>query len=185
MIRIILFFSMIMVVACGEPSEQAASMANEKVDKEVLKSELDQLEEVLKSNTSTTINNAKANLLIEKSIQYINAFPKDELSGGYLFRAGEVSVGIKEYKKAIDYWERMKKEYSTHKRASIALFLQGFTCDNQMRDIEGAKKYYNEFLIKYPDHEYADQVKELLKNIDISPEELVKSFQKKREAESR
>ena len=62
------------------------------------------------------------------------------------------------------------------------MFLQGFTCDNQMRDVEGAKKYYNEFLLKYPDHEYVDQVKELLKNIDISPEELVKSFQKKRES---
>lgn len=180
--RIVFTLSMIIFFACGEQSNQSTSGAAKKVDKVALKSELDEIEKELQSNTSTMINKTKANLLIEKSIQYIDAFPKDELSGGYLFRAGEVCVGIKEYKKAIDLWERMKSDYSTHKRAPIALFLQGFTCDNEMREIEGAKKYYNEFLLQYPDHEYVGQVKELLKNIDISPEELVKSFQKKRES---
>lgn len=179
----IILFSVVMFFACNPSTDQSSSTTNEPMNKDSLKSELDQLETELKNSSDINMDNEKAKLLVAKSIQYVDAFPEDELSGGYLFRSGEVSVGLKDYQKAIEYWERMKNEYSNHKRASIALFLQGFTCDNQMRDIECAKKYYGEFLEKYPDHEYAEQVKELLKNIDLSPEELVRSFQEKRKSE--
>ena len=179
--RILILLCLSLLVSCGEPNQKTQSNETKKTDQVTLKASLDQLEEELKNSTSNEIDKVKANALVEKSIQYVDAFPKDEWSPGYLFRAAEVCVGLKAYDKALGYWERMRTDYSTHEKAPVALFLQGFTCDNQMtRKVEEAKKYYNEFLLTYPDHEFADQVKELLKNIDISPEELIKSFQKKR-----
>ena len=173
----------LLIFSCGEPSSQPASETT-KVDQAALKSSLDELETALKSNKTTKIDKVKAQDLIDKSIQYVNAFPEDELSPGYLFRAAEVCVGIGSYQKALDYWERVKKEYSSHSKAPIALFLQGFTCENQLKDTAKAKQFYNDFLAKYPSHEYVDQVQLLLKNIDMSPEDLIKSFQEKRKTEN-
>ena len=182
MSRLLILLSISLIYSCGETNQQNRTEKEATANQITLKNTLDQLEEDLKNSTSTEIDKAKANALIDKSIQYVDAFPKDERSPGYLFRAGEVCVGIKSYDKALALWEKMKTDYSTHEKAPVALFLQGFTRDNQGDKVEEAKKYYNEFLSKYPDHEFADQVKGLLKNIDISPEELIRSFQKKREA---
>ncbi len=180
--RFFILLTVTVFMACGNSGQQSSTAASN-IDQKELKSELDQLEKTLQTSQSTELDKATAKTLIEKSVQYIDAFPKDEWSPKYLFRTGEVCVGIKEYKRAIDYWERLINDYSTHEKAPIALFLQGFTCDNQMKDIESAKKYYNAFLKKHPNHEYAKQVVELVKNIDISPEDLIKAFQKKRAAE--
>lgn len=178
MIRILLFLCTLTVFSCGGTSQQTPATTEEKVDRIALKSALDALENELSNNTSTKIDTKKAKDLIEKSIQFVDAFPDDPMSPGYLFRTAEVSVGIKEHQKALEYWERLQTAYGTYEKAPIALFLQGFTCENHVKDTDKAKEYYNKFLTKYPDHEYADQVAMLLENIDISPEDLIKSFQK-------
>ncbi len=180
--RIIGILMMILFFSCGETQQQAGKTKEKptQVDQTSLKSSLDQLEAELISNKTTKVDKEKANDLINKSIQYVDAFPKDEMSPEYLFRAGEVSVGIGSYNQALEIWDRVRAEYSDHKKASIALFLQGFTSENQMKNKEKAKTYYNDFLVKYPKHEYADQIVQLLKNIDVSPEDLIKSFKQKK-----
>jgi len=180
--RIIAILIMATFCSCGETQQQAGKTKETvtKTDQVTLKSSLDQLEEALRNNTTAKVDKEKATELISKSIEYVDAFPKDEISPEYLFRAGEVCVGIGSYDQALEIWDRVRTEYSEHKKASIALFLQGFTCENQLKNIDKAKGYYNDFLAKYPKHEYADQVISLLKNIDMSPEDLIKSFKQKK-----
>ncbi len=177
--RYLFFLSILVCFACKGTGQQNNKTVASAINQVELKQEINKLEDILKSNSSGKVDLAQANELIEKSILYIETFPKDSLSPAYLFRTGEVCVGIKNYEKGLKLWEKLRTEYKTHEKAAAALFLQGFTAENQMQDIPIAKGYYNRFLEEYPNHTYADQVKMLLKNIDISPEELIKSFQKK------
>lgn len=182
--KVLLLMTLMFFMSCGESGSQSSEQQAPKVDKTALKSSLDALEADLTNNKSTRIDKKKANELIDKSIQYVDAFPEDELSAPYLFRAAEVCVGIGSYQKALDTWDRVKAEYANHEKTPIALFLQGFTCENQLQDRVKAKEYYTAFLAKYPQHEYVDQVQMLLSNIDKSPEDLIKSFQEKRKKEN-
>lgn len=181
MYRIISFLMVFVVLSCGESNQQSSlATKSSNIDQATLKAHIDQLEAKLIANTDPEPNVKEAQELIDKSMEYIHAFPDHANSPAYLFRAGEVYVGIGKYEKALELWEKLKTDYKDHEKASIAVFLQGFVCENNLSDTEKAKTYYNTFLNKYPDHKYVDQVQMLLKNIDIAPEDLIKSFQEKR-----
>jgi tetratricopeptide (TPR) repeat protein len=149
------------------------------VDKEKLVQEIKHLEDTLRAKADQKIDRKLAKELIEKSNTYVEAFPKDDLSPAYLFRAGNIAIGISSFKEAVSYFETIHQKYNDYERAPDALFLEGFTYENHLNDIENAKKCYNDFLKRFPDNQLADQVRVVLENIGKSPEELVKSFQKK------
>lgn len=146
--------------------------------KEVLTQEIKVLEDTLKANATKQINKNLAKELIDKSVTYAEFFPEDEATPAYLFRAGNVAVGIGSFDEAIKLFETVYQKYPDFERAPDALFLEGFTYENHMNDIENAKRCYNDFLKRFPDDQLADQVRMVLENIGKSPEELVKSFQK-------
>ncbi len=163
--------------SCTNTSSESEKTSN--VDKEKLVQEIKQLEDTLKAKADQKIDRNLARDLINKSVEFTQAFPEDVLSPAYLFRAGNVAVGISSFEEAASYFEIIHQKYTNYERAPDALFLEGFTYENHLKNKEKAKKCYNDFLERYPDNQLADQVKVVLENIDISPEELVKSFQKK------
>ena len=178
----VILMSLLFMLSCGENNQsQAQKEQGKQADQSILQGSIEKLEAELSANTDGKVDQIKAQELIDKSVEYVKAFPNDTKSPVYLFRSAEVCVGIGQYESAIKHWEQVKKDYSNHEKAAIALFLQGFTCENQINDKNRAKKYYQDFLTRYPKHEYNDQVQMLLKNIDISPEELIKQFKEQRE----
>jgi len=182
MYKIVSLIFILALIGCGGSEQQSKAQAQTSVvNQSALKSRIDQLEATLAASTSLDVDQKKVSELIEKSIQYVDAFPKDAGSPAYLFRTGEVCTSTGDAEKALALWERMQKDYPDHEKTPIALFFQGFTCENNLKDTSRAKKYYNAFLEKHPNHEYADQVQMLLKNIDISPEDLIKRFQEQRQ----
>lgn len=118
-----------------------------------------------------------ARLLVELSKTFVAENPDDENAATILFRAADVARGLREYGQAIELWGRVWRSYSDFTRAPDALFLQGFTFDADLRDAANAEKYYTLFLQKYPDHELAAQVQQLLHVVSEQPEELIKKFQ--------
>ncbi len=63
------------------------------------------------------------------------------------------------------------------------MFLKGYVYENDLRDLETAKKIYEEFLVKYPDDEFADDAEISIKNLGKSPEELIKEFEEQQQKE--
>ena len=59
------------------------------------------------------------------------------------------------------------------------MFLKAFTFDNDLKDYENARKYYEEFLAKYPNNEFAESAKFLLDNLGKSDEELRQIIEQK------
>ncbi len=158
----------------GRPPQEAVP------DKASLRSEIDALEAYFKAqDVAKPLDQPKARTLIEKSKRFAQAFPGDPLGGAYLFRSGEVARGIRDYAEAIALFEEVETKYPSHERAPQALFLRAFTYEENMRDVASAKKYYQLFLKKYPNHAIAAHVKDLLKVVETPPEELIKQFKEK------
>lgn len=154
--------------ACTESEDEARTELHNEIS--ALEQKLLQVQDAGKDKQS-------AMMLIEKTKAYAKQFPKDSLTPELLFKAADVARGTREYGKAIHLWGQIWRNYQTHPKAPMALFLQGFTFDSDLRDPKMATQYYNEFLKTYPDDPLSPQVKQLLSVVEISPEELVKQFE--------
>ena len=104
----------------------------------------------------------------------------DSLAAEYAFNAADLYRGIGDYKKAMEMWLLVYKAYDReHPKAPHALFQCAFTYDSVLDRKDLAKNLYTSFLKKYPNHNLAKDAQLSLKNIDKSPEDLIKEFQKK------
>ena len=109
---------------------------------------------------------------------YVEKNPKDTISAMYLFKAGDLSRGLGKFDDAINYWQMLIEKYPDYKRAPDALFLQAFTYENDVKDLDKAKNLYETFLKKYPNHSFAANIPVIIENLGKSPEELIESFKK-------
>ena len=159
----------------------AACQTNSNSKHNQLLTEIQTLETTLLQNPDAQQNKEVALQLVEKSELFAKNYPKDTLSMDILFKAGEVARGSGNPEKAIELWGAIWRKNKKHPKAPMALFLQGFVCDNELRDVERAAKFYHDFLELYPNHELAEQVGQLLTYVKMDPGELVKKFEKNRE----
>jgi tetratricopeptide (TPR) repeat protein len=109
--------------------------------------------------------------------EYANENPADSLSPEYLFRASDISMNLGQAGRTISLFNRILSEYPDFKKAPTSLFLLAFVYEDQMKDFANAKKYYELYLAKYPDSEFADDAEISLKNLGKTPEELIREFE--------
>ena len=170
MMRFTVFVLVISLWACnGQPAVKS-------VDEQSLKAEIEQITNELKQATTTPIDKKKGQKLVDKSVLFAESFPQHADTPAYLFQAGEVSRSIGAHETAVEIFKKVHMEYPRHKRAPAALFLQAFTFENDMKNIEKARKLYKDFLYKFSDDPLVEQVNQILSVIDKSPEEMVKEF---------
>lgn len=173
--KFFLFSILCLLMACGGTAQNHKGNS---LNKGQLLQEIEALEQTVMTDTTLQVDRAIAERLIEKSLLFVDKFPNDSQSAGYLFKTAELYVGIGSYQQAVQCFARMQQEYAKHPKVPTALFLQGFTFENHLQDVSNAKKCYSAFLQQYPKHELAEQVTLLLKNLDKSPEDLIREFQK-------
>ncbi len=148
-----------------------------KSEKEKLTETISKTEKELIDDSSQQVNRKKAEEMIGLYKEYAARFADDTVSAEYLFRAGDISNGIGQYKEAIEYYGRSSENEKFSKHA-VAFFLMGFIYETQLNDMVNSKRIYEEFLRKYPDHPLTSDVKFSLDNLGKSPEELIKMFEK-------
>lgn len=103
----------------------------------------------------------------------------DSLAPEYLLKSADLAMNMKKPVAAINAFNIILRDYPEHKNAPYALFLKAFVYENILNNTEKARAYYQEFLIKFPENEYADDVKISLKNLGKTPEELIREFENK------
>ena len=94
-----------------------------------------------------------------------------------LYKAAEVHQALGNFRGAIDIFERVYREYPNFSKAGEALFMLGFTYDENLREYDKAREAYTTFLEKYPNNTFADDTEMLLSNLGKSDEEMLKSLQ--------
>lgn len=80
--------------------------------------------------------------------------------------------------RAIEYHQRIINSWPDYSKVAYCLFLQAFIYENQMQQLETAKKLYQEFILKYPEHPLADDAQVSLDNMGKSIEELIEAWEK-------
>jgi TolA-binding protein len=145
--------------------------------KEQAKAEITELENSLFSDETRMINREKATQLIDHYIAYAEEFPDDAAAPMMLFRAGDMSMNLNKSRQAIQLFDRIMVEYPDFEKAPQSLFLKAFIYENDLKDLVAARKFYEEFLLKYPDDEFADDAVICIRNLGKSPEELIREFE--------
>jgi TolA-binding protein len=143
-----------------------------------LKDAISAMEDKLYNNQDVQISKEDAIDLIALYQEYATEYPKDSLAPVYLFRASDLSMNLRRPKETIILFDWLLKNYPDYNKTPSVLFLKAFVYEDQLRDLHNAKKYYEEFLIKYPDSDFADDAEMSLKNLGKTPEELIREFEK-------
>lgn len=149
------------------------------VNKKLLFQEIETLQEQLAQDLNAVkLDTARAITLVNKSEQFATRFSNDTLAAIYLFRAADVARGIGQYQRAIKLWQRVEQYYPDFEKVPEALFFQGFTYENDLKQAELARTYYEQFIEKYPTHPLLPTVQASLSSLTESPEDLIKKFKK-------
>ena len=152
---------------------------NINVEQESAINNIKNLESKLYSDSSKSVKPSTANELILDYAKFAYKYPKDTNSAEFLFRAAELSRALSMGHQSILYYDKITYTFPKYRKVAYCFFLEGFVYENIMNDILNAKKYYKLFITKYPTHPLAKDAKILIENLGKSPEELIKSFEKK------
>lgn len=166
-------FCLAFIFSCNPQQKTTGQPDADKLYKEIQK-----LEKTLAKATEVSDEMPTAMELVKKSQQFGETFPKDGRSPSVLFKGADVARGIGQYGKAIQLWGKVWRGYPDFERSPDALFLQGFTFENNLYDYRNAKDYYINFLQMHEEHVLAEQVKLALRNLGKSPSDMIKEFEK-------
>ncbi len=88
------------------------------------------------------------------------------------FDMGYENYNNEKYQEALTDFKGVLEQYPESELASKAMFMVGFISANHMNDLEQAKKYYEMFIKKYPQHELVDSAKYELETLGKDIEDL-------------
>ena len=101
----------------------------------------------------------------------------DSLAPDYLYKAAGLAVGFQRGPQAVDLYESILHTYPDYKRLPECYFMEAFAYENVIGNIGKANEYYNKFLLKYPNHDLADDAMAAIKFLGKTPEEMVHEFE--------
>lgn len=120
---------------------------------------------------------------IDKAVAFAKDYPKDEISPDMLYRAGIGAMIIakaaetKEQratycKKAIAIFNQFQETYPKHEKYKYCYYQRGIIYDDILGDTNSAEDQYREFINRYPDDPVAQELKEYIKMLGKSDEEI-------------
>jgi TolA-binding protein len=121
--------------------------------------------------------------LIKLYEKHVEKYPeRKEANVAYLMKAAEAARAKSDFKEAIAIYNRVIAEFGWHEKAARALFMKGYTYDNDLEMKDSAVVFYSTFLQRYPRSEFADDAGFLLENIGKTNAEIIEEFEKKQQA---
>lgn len=78
-----------------------------------------------------------------------------------------------DYDKAIESWDLLRNTYVRHHLSAEALFKKAFLLSEMKGMKEASRPLYEEFLIKYPDHIYAESARFQISNLELNNNEVL------------
>jgi TolA-binding protein len=121
--------------------------------------------------------------LVEAYLNYAEKFKDSPEAADYLYKAADLSLNINNSRQSLDLYNRIIYQYPDYKKAPECLFLMAYIYENYFQELGKAKKLYETFLAKYPDHDFADDAQVSIENLGKSPEELIRMFEEKNRSE--
>ncbi len=168
--------------ACGSGESQTDKLTEEqevnldKLNEDNLLVEIKKRKKAL-GEDEEGMENGKGLALMNAYVTYSMRFSNHKDADEYLFKAGEIAMGLNRTSQAINYLDRVYNEYKEFEKRPYALFLKAFVLENQAHNLEEAQIAYELFIEEFPTHEMADDAQYSIKNLGKSPEELIREFE--------
>lgn len=156
----------LMLVSCADDRERAKMVDG-----------INDLEAGLYGDSIGPIDRIRAQEMIQAYENFVLAYPDDSLSAEFLFKSGEIAMGLQMPGRAIETFQRIRNNYPDFDKSAFCLFLQAFIYENQMGQFDDAKRIYQEFLELYPTHDLAEDALVSIQNMGKSLEELIQLWE--------
>ncbi len=115
---------------------------------------------------------ATADQLAEMYVAFADKYPSDSLSPIYLLKAGEVMSNTQHTDEAVALFDRIAANYPDFEEVPTCLFLKGNAYEMNAQYDE-AREAYQEYLDRYPNHLFSDQVRLMMPRLGMTPEEML------------
>lgn len=137
------------------------------------------LEKSMMSDSTKALDESKANAVIEAYLNYTKKFPEDSLCPEFLFKAAQLQVSIAAYANAVENLDAIINKYPNYSKLAHAMFMKAFILDYHIKDTFRALKAYQEFIARFPEHEFADDAQISITMLGKSDDEIIKEFEAK------
>lgn len=137
---------------------------------------LDAVSRAMYPDSTGRIDLRVANDFITGASLYALINPKGNQAPDLLYKAAETARTVQAFSKALELYDWLIEKYPDFSKIPQAMFLKGFTLDNDLGRLEEAREVYEAFLAKYPQDDFADDAQFLLDNLGKTDEEIINSF---------
>jgi outer membrane protein assembly factor BamD (BamD/ComL family) len=142
------------------------------------------LEQKLFSPESDGFDKVRADSLLNHYKEFIDRFPKDSLTPGYLFRSANIAMNAGNGLVAVEQFDRYMQDFPDGKNAPLCLFFKAFVYENVLKNLDKARETYLLFIERYPGNTFVKDAEMALRNLGKTPDQIVREFEEQRRADS-
>ncbi len=121
------------------------------------------------------IEQAKANnnwdSTMQVSLRILKEYPNGQYGGWAQFALAESYRFKNQPREALDNYKLFYEQHPDMQPSALSLFLTGYIYNNNLQVYDSAKIFYEQFLLKYPNHDLAPTVKFELASLGKSPQD--------------
>jgi hypothetical protein len=160
--------STVTFTSCGDggTGEKADSLKPGELTKQQLLDSIHNEENRLGMIPPENYNAQLAMTALRCYIEFANRFPEDTATAEYLFRAADISQGLGDYQKQVEFLETIIEKHTGYRNYAAACFSAAMTYDQYLENIDfgadRATQLYQFVIDKYPDSPYADNARVLI-----------------------
>lgn len=178
---ILVLFLGTLLISCGNTEDESVrrDLLSNVQDSKRLMVKIDSLEKIVYDENANMDSVPTAQLMSAYN-EYTQKFVGDKKkTPEYLYKSAAISRAVNLPVKAIKIYDKILSDYPGFERNPEVAFLMAFTYDEDLKQKDQAKEAYLEVIEKFPGDKWAEQASARLENIDLSDEDLVKSFMEK------
>ncbi len=112
---------------------------------------------------------------------YALLFPAQTQSPVYLNEAAKLASSLRMPAVTVKLYQWIYTAFPDSEIAPKARFLEGFTLENELKDLEGAKAAYEGYLDEFPNDVFAKDARILIQNLGVNPEDLIRQFEQQQQ----
>ena len=188
--KLLYILSLALLMACGsgnptiENETEKVETKTPEMSKDELQTEIAKMEQDLSNKLRIKFDDVLAQQVVDLYVEYANNNPQDSITPEYLFKAGEVCIGLKQFDQSVIHFERIYKHFPKYSKYVESLYLVGFVYDEYMNNYGKAKEYYEKIVNDHADHSFEDDAQASIETLGLSDEEIIKRFEDKNKANS-
>ncbi len=173
------FLIAIVGVACNNEATQAPKKLSPEELKQEAYDEIMAMEKSMMAVQNNDLDTMKATKLSKLYVAYAMNNNKDAVALDFMFKAGELRMGVGQYLKSIEIFEQLNRSFPNHEKAAETDYLVAFIYHNYLMNLGTAEAKYQLVIDKYPNHDLAQDARVAVKTLGMSDEELIEMFEKK------